>query len=323
MNARIDLTNARPNTVPSVASRLSDTLGVQVTSIQEMAKAADKGLQDSPQRAESHMLLIFTGGVTECVVDMTSYLCQRGTAVHIAPNQLHAYKFDSASSGVVVSFARSWLFPIMGQASLIQNSDLSSAMQVTQTQLSNEDLAQCLNIVNSMQLAQTRSASTKLVEEAQIYRLALLLLTALKSSKPASSSMKSDSHSIVYREFRKQLDGDDLTLRTAKQMARRLNISEKGLYRAVLACTGKTPKQIIDERTSLEAKRLLLYLTSSVESVATILGFSDAANFARFFNRMTGMTPREFRKSAARSPSNHLHRDDGDYAFNPHASSRQ
>jgi AraC-like DNA-binding protein len=46
----------------------------------------------------------------------------------------------------------------------------------------------------------------------------------------------------------------------------------------------------------MEATFLLRQTSLSITQISDRLHFAEVATFARFFNRMKGMTPREFRK---------------------------
>jgi AraC-like DNA-binding protein len=83
--------------------------------------------------------------------------------------------------------------------------------------------------------------------------------------------------------------------RSVKYYARRLGYSEKTLTRACIASEGRTAKVMIDERVTLEAKRLLAHSRSSAAEIGWQLGFSEATNFAKFFKRMARVTPSTFR----------------------------
>jgi AraC family transcriptional activator of pobA len=54
--------------------------------------------------------------------------------------------------------------------------------------------------------------------------------------------------------------------------------------------------EVLHQRLVLESKRSLVYTTLGINEIADLLGFSEAAYFTRFFKRMTGMTPKDFRK---------------------------
>jgi AraC-like DNA-binding protein len=53
-------------------------------------------------------------------------------------------------------------------------------------------------------------------------------------------------------------------------------------------------RELIDERRLLEARRLLGSAQWDARSVADHLGFTDPANFGRFFRDRTGLTPATF-----------------------------
>ncbi|GAB4107643.1 helix-turn-helix domain-containing protein [Echinicola sediminis] len=55
--------------------------------------------------------------------------------------------------------------------------------------------------------------------------------------------------------------------------------------------------QLIQQRTCLEAKRLLQSTSLTVKEVAFELGFADHAYFSNFFKSQTGTTPSGFRKN--------------------------
>lgn len=84
--------------------------------------------------------------------------------------------------------------------------------------------------------------------------------------------------------------------RTAEWYAHHLGYSVRTLNRVAVAGTGHTTKELIDTRLVLEAKRLLVHESESVGSIATRLGFDDAANFSAYFRRLTDLSPREFRR---------------------------
>ena len=58
---------------------------------------------------------------------------------------------------------------------------------------------------------------------------------------------------------------------------------------------GKSPKEMIDDRVVLEAKRLLLYSDSSVKEISHELGFDEPTNFIKYFRKHVAQTPNTFR----------------------------
>jgi AraC family transcriptional activator of pobA len=78
--------------------------------------------------------------------------------------------------------------------------------------------------------------------------------------------------------------------------ADKLFISTKVLTNVTHLLLGKTPKQLIDERVLLEAKRLLVHSPEPVKNIGIDLGIEEATNFNKFFKRHAGQTPASFRQ---------------------------
>jgi AraC-like DNA-binding protein len=70
-----------------------------------------------------------------------------------------------------------------------------------------------------------------------------------------------------------------------------LGCSVRTLSRATRLATGRGAREVINERRVLEARRLLGDANWTAHAVAAHLGFTDAANFGRFFRHHTGLTP--------------------------------
>ncbi|WP_433760283.1 helix-turn-helix domain-containing protein [Nocardia sp. CA-135398] len=81
-----------------------------------------------------------------------------------------------------------------------------------------------------------------------------------------------------------------------------LGCSVRTLSRAARDATGKGVRELIDERRLLEARRLLGSARWDARKVTAHLGFTDTANFGRFFRERTGLTPAAFAALEATTP---------------------
>lgn len=72
--------------------------------------------------------------------------------------------------------------------------------------------------------------------------------------------------------------------------------TEKRLNQATTKVLGKTPKEIIDDRIMLEAKRVLAHTTESVKEIGYVLGFEEPTNFIKYFKKHSRVTPTQFRE---------------------------
>lgn len=80
--------------------------------------------------------------------------------------------------------------------------------------------------------------------------------------------------------------------------AGRLGVTAAHLNSIAQTLAGKTALQLIHERLLLEARRELIYTTRPVSAIADSLGFADPGYFTRFFKRLAGPSPKDFRRGS-------------------------
>lgn len=100
---------------------------------------------------------------------------------------------------------------------------------------------------------------------------------------------------LVERQFRQQP--------AVEQLAHEVGVSVATLNTLCRQWAGQSALQIVHQRLLLEAKRDLIYTSLSINQLADTLGFADPAYFSRFFRRLTGLSPREFRRREPASAS--------------------
>ncbi|WP_285555283.1 helix-turn-helix domain-containing protein [Actinoplanes regularis] len=108
--------------------------------------------------------------------------------------------------------------------------------------------------------------------------------------------------SRTFERFRRRLEDGYPHSRRVEDYAAELSCSVRTLTRASLAVTGRTAKQVVDDRVALQARRLLAATDLSVAEVGRGLGFGEPTNFGRFFHRETGLSPGQFRAGFADRP---------------------
>ena len=75
-----------------------------------------------------------------------------------------------------------------------------------------------------------------------------------------------------------------------------LNVTPTYLSRAVRQVSGRTVVEYINRLLLMEAIWLLESTTLSIDEIAERINYADSTTFGRFFFRMKGVTPREYRK---------------------------
>ncbi len=77
--------------------------------------------------------------------------------------------------------------------------------------------------------------------------------------------------------------------------ARQIGASTRSVARATAATLDQRPKDVIDARVILEARRRLAWSDQDIATIARALRFSEPSNFTKFFRTRTGTSPSSFR----------------------------
>ena len=79
--------------------------------------------------------------------------------------------------------------------------------------------------------------------------------------------------------------------------AEQLNVSSRYLAQVTKRFASKSPKALIDEYLVNEIERQLISTDKTVQEISIALGLSSQAQLSRFYHKMRGQSPSQFRKS--------------------------
>ena len=124
----------------------------------------------------------------------------------------------------------------------------------------------------------------------------LLLLSEREHRKQDFTELKKDANLEYVLLYKDLVDKHYITQKQVSFYCQKMHLTSKRLNQATSKVFGKTPKELIDERILLEAKRILSHTTDSVKEVGFSLGFDEPTNFIKYFRKHTHKTPIEFRE---------------------------
>ena len=122
----------------------------------------------------------------------------------------------------------------------------------------------------------------------------LILCTRIYKMQGALSFIDDSQHNLI-REFNFLVEQNFRKQHNVSYYAELLHKSPKTVTNTFKKIDEKSPLQIIHNRILLEAKNLLHYTKQDISEIAYDLGFENVQVFSRFFKRLAGISPTEFR----------------------------
>lgn len=239
---------------------------------------------------DHHSLLLVTVGHGSHEVDFRDYPCRPGTLFWARPGQVVRYLKQPDLDAVIIC----WDPLLAGTRYAGDDQPFGPA----RWQLTGEDEDAVITEVTQLVVDGARHRSGDLAADLLRQQLAVLLLRI--SLLPPDGRV---AGSPTYRQMRQEVERSYAQTRRVEDYAARLNCSVRTLTRACLAATGRSAKQVIDDRVTLQAMRLLAVSDLSVAEIGHWLGFSEPTNFGRFFHREAGCSPSIFRERLRRPAS--------------------
>lgn len=103
--------------------------------------------------------------------------------------------------------------------------------------------------------------------------------------------------SFLENHIQQVISGDVPEFMEVNEIAGKLAVSHKHLTDTIKKETGQHPCYFYDEEIIRKAKQMLASSEKSVAEIARMFTY-DPSNFSKFFKKMTGETPGDFRKSS-------------------------
>lgn len=240
--------------------------------------------------------LYLSRGETLAIIDGERVRLLAPAIVWLPADLPHGYEFVPDSDGFVATISQDFLTAILSTET---KQDLGLPIEqpffsaLGENQETGIDAHACFQgIDHAVSLG---GAAVRTIVEAQL-KLLLALIVRLRAAHGFSATGQTPKAALL-RRFRQLVEVRFREHLPLAHYARALGISEDRLHAVASRAAGVPPKEIMQRRLALEAKRHLLYTTMTIKEIAYDLGFHDPAYFCRFFTRRAGMAPSVYRKS--------------------------
>jgi AraC-like DNA-binding protein len=246
-----------------------------------------------PHRHSGYAINLLLEGEIEYFADFKKHTIIAPALMFLSPDQVYQNICGSMYKKVLISFNKDFLV-----------NDVKGVISCWEYMFSQEvipvkdeaTLEELQTYVGLMQEEFNNSKPQKNLVLRNLLNAFIICAARLMNCKTKIVQMDSSQNKIV-RQFKTLTDENYLYRTQVAQYADMLYVTPGHLNDLIKSVTGKTAKQIIDEKRIIEAKRLLFWGEHSVKEIAGHLNFEDDGYFNRFFKKRTGQTPALFQKN--------------------------
>lgn len=272
-------------------------IGIDIFRLEELYERQSElnHIISEPHLLGFYALLYVSAGEGNHTVDFQTFQVQPHTLAIISKQQIQSFDPDNNLKGYIVliteEFLHRSLFDLEGSITRLLFEPIT-----TQTYFLRNAESTLPHIHRLIEEYKTGIRETEQVP-ILTRELGILLLKAERLRRLQLSEQDRNAEAsprlIAFRELLDEHFGKHWT---AQMYADALMCSKRTLGSLTRKYLNRSPKEVIDQRMCLEIKRLLAHTDLSVKEIAFKLGFGDPSNLNKFFRRVAGDTPSEFRR---------------------------
>ncbi len=241
-----------------------------------------------PHKHDFFQIVIVEKGRGWHRIDFDHYKISKAQCFVIKPGQVHGWSLSPDTRGYVLEFT-----PESFSEGKAWETDYQTKLRHLPNMLLLKDLGEeILDLASSMEQDFT---DRKYGFEVLLRSYLKIFIIKLIRSTSTKQVQTSETVSTV-ENFRQMIDENFQKHHSVEFYSKALGLSPKALTMRISRLTGKSARQLIQERILMESKRLLIFTKSSVKEIGYQLGFEDPNYFVRFFREQVGMPPLKFRQ---------------------------
>jgi AraC family transcriptional activator of pobA len=248
-----------------------------------------------PHRHNFYHMVLFTKGGGTHSIDFNRFKVNPWQMYFMAPGQVHTWEFEGEIDGYVINFNKELLHSFLLKPDFLDSFAFFGGIA--------EDAVLEVPANNRGEVAGLCEKLYRKIREEQpvqwdavrIILLYLFVLTEQNVSSPKNAQMPIYNYTILHN-FQQLIEKHYRSLRLPKDYADLLFITPNHLNALCKEYFGMQAGEMIRNRILLEAKRLLVSQDMSIAQISYELNFNDNSYFTKFFKKLEGITPEEFKK---------------------------
>lgn len=255
------------------------------------------GIEDNPHRHNYYTIIWPFSATGRHIIDFNEYPVIRDHIFFVSPSQVHQVITDPDPTGYVILFTPEFLEKNSIRHDFIANLKLFQNIDETPPLPIDEKMA-----VRLRDFADHMKQAFILKDEMYLETIgAYLKLFLIECNTHCSLIPDTDPQSIevsknLVKRFKDLVEKNYTEWHQVKNYADILSITPNYLNEVIKSSVNISAKDFIQQRITLEAKRMVVYTDKSAKEIGFDLGFEDPAHFSKFFKSNTGQSLAEFRE---------------------------
>ncbi len=251
-----------------------------------------RNMMTIPHRAQFYHVLWIEKGEGTHYIDFNPVKLEDNTIIFVPHNSVNIYDIKGSYQGKAIVFTNSFFCNNNQSTQFLHTSILYSDLY----NIAKLNVKPKSSELNAMETENKKDPDSSHYQILHNILHTFLLQAEREIRKQGFKELKPSANLDYLILFKDLLEKNFREEKSVNKYASELSISEKQLHKSTTTLLDKTPKQIIDERILLEAKRLLVHSNQSIKEIAYELGYDEPTNFIKYFRKHTETTPSEFRE---------------------------
>ncbi|WEA01340.1 AraC family transcriptional regulator [Mucilaginibacter sp. SJ] len=255
-----------------------------------------------PHRHSFYHLVLFTDGGGSHTIDFESFEVKPGQIYFMTPGQVHSWDFEGFTDGYIINFSSSFIQSFLLRSGYFDNFYFLNGNPKDEVIDLPADQLQVIISLFEKILAEVEKPAALGSDMVKLLMLQIFILINRCGGKSDNFGKQGYNQTLI-RNFQKLIEQHYIHVKLPKDYAELLYITPNHLNAVCKDVLGLSAGEVIRNRTLLEAKRLLTNPRLNISEIAFNLNFSDNSYFTKFFKKIEGITPEEFRKKTLNNKS--------------------
>ncbi len=254
---------------------------------------------DMLKRINISALVICERGRARLTIDLREYVFEEGNILFLNSGQImkvddYSEDFHPLCLVVTDSLLNDALYKVDGLSEFVLEIRSNNLIKLTPSQY--HSLKESYNNLSST--LKMESPFKMQIIEHRLISIFYECYGYIKAAFPVKESVKGRREELFNR-FLNLLKSNSSKEHNPAFYAEELSVTSKYLSEVCKKVSGKPIKKWIDEYLTIEAQVLLKSTDKTIQQIAWQLNFDDAALFGKFFKRIVGISPKEYRFTGA------------------------